>query len=98
MNLYVQTLMEWLNNNFLIARRKINEVRAGLYDDILYDLVGKLSYEEFRKIDGVSLKYLTYLITEAKRGRQYQSEDDKNLVILQTKFRVAGLGLDTKAP
>lgn len=91
LNLYVQPLMEWLSNNSLVARRKINEVRTGLYDDILYDLVGRLSYEELKKINGVCLKYLIFLITEVKKGRKYLSEDDKNLVILQTKFRVAGL-------
>jgi hypothetical protein len=86
---YEQPLKEWLTNNNLIARRKINEVRPGLYDDILWGWVGKLYYEELKNIDDANLQYLIYLITEAMNGRKYQSEDDKNLLILQTKLRLA---------
>ncbi len=104
LNLYVQPLMDWLSNNSLIARRRINEVRPRLYDDILYDLVGKLSYDELKKIDRTNLQYLIILYTELLRVREYKSEDDQNLRILQYKFRAAsqaygGLGakqLDTK--
>jgi uncharacterized caspase-like protein len=91
LRLYEEPMIEWLNRNMVspLVRPKINQIRPGLYDNILFNLVGKLSYDELQKIDQVNLQYLIILYNEIINNNYYKSENDMALKILLTKLKIS---------
>ena len=49
LNMYKQFAMELINNNMMVARLKINEIQADLYDIELPYLFDNLSFNELKK-------------------------------------------------
>jgi uncharacterized caspase-like protein len=69
---YKDPLKNWLNNNLTTTLRlKIEQIRAGLYDNTFYDLVESLSYNELQNIDSVNLRYLIILCAESTRQTEF---------------------------
>ncbi|HSF51423.1 MAG TPA: hypothetical protein VLA74_11740 [Nitrososphaeraceae archaeon] len=89
LNMYKQFAMEWINNNMMVARLKINEIQSDLYDIELPYLFDSLSFNELKKIDQLKLQILIYLSSEIRRKTIFESPDDRNLKILIAKLRAA---------
>jgi hypothetical protein len=89
LNMYKQPVIEWLGNNMMVARLKINEIKSDLYDYELPDLFDSLSFNELSKIEKSKLAILIHLSSEVKRNTKFESEEDPKLKILIAKLRAA---------
>ncbi|MGH9997901.1 MAG: hypothetical protein ACRD7F_07810, partial [Nitrososphaeraceae archaeon] len=92
LNMYKQPVIEWLGNNMMVARLKINEIKPDLYDYELPDLFDSLSFNELSKIEKSKLQVLIHLSSEVTRKTKFESEDDRKLKILIAKLRAAFAG------
>ena len=92
LNMYKQPVIEWLGNNMMVARLKINEIKSDLYDYELPDLFDSLSFNELSKIEKSKLQVLIHLSSEVTRKTKFESEDDRKLKILIAKLRAAFVG------
>ena len=68
--------MEWINNNMMVARLKINEIQADLYDIELPYLFDNLSFNELKKINKLKLQVLIHLSSEVRRKTIFESQDE----------------------
>jgi hypothetical protein len=89
LNMYKQFAMEWINNNMMVARLKINEIQSDLFDIELPDLFDNLSFNELKKINQLKLQVLIHISSEVRRKTIFESPDDRKLKILIAKLKAA---------
>jgi hypothetical protein len=89
LNMYKGPAINWLENNMMVARNKINQIKPGLYDYEIPNLFDSLSFNEFSKIERSKLTILIHLYSEVKRNSKFESEKDPKLKILTAKLRSA---------
>jgi hypothetical protein len=83
---YQQALNNWLNQNIITARRKIDKIEPDLYNTHFYEISENLTFEGFQKLNGLDLEYLVHLTPQIKREIHYTSEDDDRLRSLCTRL------------
>jgi uncharacterized caspase-like protein len=89
LNMYKQYAIEWINNNTMVARLKINEIQPDFYDIELPNLIYNLSYNELQKMDQSNLLILIHLSSEVRRKTKFETPEDRMLKILIDKLRGA---------
>lgn len=88
---YFDPTLEWLNRNNTFAKPKVDDIKPGLYDFELPDLVLNLSFSDLQKMDQNKLNSMIVLCTEVARNTIFTSEDDPRLRLLQGKLRASFL-------
>ncbi len=89
LNMYKQYAIEWINNNTMVARLKINEIQPDFYDIELPNLIYNLSYNELQRMDQSNLLVLIHLSSEVRRKTKFETPEDRTLKILIDKLRGA---------
>lgn len=88
LEMYKEPTINWLIRNLLVAKRKINEIRDHL-DDELYDLVDRLSFNELSIISESYLTCLDIIFTEVSRNTRFETTEDRRLNLFTAKLRAA---------
>jgi uncharacterized caspase-like protein len=88
LEMYKEPTINWLIRNLLVAKRKINEIRDRL-DDELYDLVDRLSFNELSIISESYLTCLDIIFTEVSRNTRFETTEDRRLNLFTAKLRAA---------
>jgi tetratricopeptide (TPR) repeat protein len=86
LEMYKEPTFNWLTRNMVVAKRKLNEIRDYL-DDELYDLVDRLSFNELSILSESYLTSLDMILTEVSRNTKFETPDDRRLNLFIAKLR-----------
>jgi tetratricopeptide (TPR) repeat protein len=86
LEMYKEPTFNWLTRNIVVAKRKLNEIRDHL-DDELYDLIDRLSFNELSIISESYLTSLDMILTEVNRNTKFETSEDRRLNLFISKFR-----------
>jgi uncharacterized caspase-like protein len=86
LEMYKEPSIKWLTKNLIVAKRKLNEIRDRL-DDELFDLVDRLSFNELSIISESYLTSLDIILTEVSRNTKFETSEDRRLNLFAAKLR-----------